>query len=563
MKKILTLLIILVTSIIYTNISDLPNINFSKIEYVSYSMHSFSDASNNHNRMPSNCVTVQLQVDYDFMGILSLDRPTSSNFNGNFSDEIRAHRKERKAETKQYHKGNNNKVLNLLEKTHYQDVYVSSYSPFIDVTYDIEYFKRHQDYILELFTKNDLFKSVTVLESYKDYESYMNDVTYLTDAYDVYNNRTRSGLGVTIGLLDTGIVDVDHPDLQNSVIEVRSHVLNFMRSKEHATHMAQIICGDYGMAPDALVLSAGVFGTTITAEVEWMLDNDVDIINMSFGNGSSLGTYDSLSAYVDYIMAQNYVLVVVSAGNYGESHGLIDNPGLAYNAITVSALNNSGFCALYSSTEVDSGPIKPTIGMYGTVDLYDAEDNQIQGTSPATALTTGMLSLVIEQYSSLVVNREQLYALMCANAIDPLAGDSYTPEENGFNNATGAGNFNYGNMIANYSQSGMTYSSGTVALNAAVYSKQIYLSAGQTLRFSMATIASSDGTVSGISYTDYDIMIRNPNGGIEAFANSVDSLIELGIYTAPYSGTYKVDIIQASDRIKNRDYIGYAYRIYN
>ena len=565
MKKIFILLILLITVSIYTNNSSIPNINFSKIEYVSYSMNkSFTiDSIGVESSVQPNSMTVQIQVDYEFVGNLSLSRPTRIEKTLISSSETNKIKTEHRAETKKYHKGNNNQVLSIIDKTCYQDIYVSSYAPFIDITYDLEYFMKHQEYILELFTKNNSITNVTVIESYVDYENYIYYAVNDTGLGDVYYNRTKTGLGVVIGLLESGVVDTSHPNLQNSCIEVRSHILNVTRSKEHATEMAQMICGDYGMAPDALVLSAAVYGSTLTDEVEWMLDNNVDIINMSFGNANSLGTYDSMSAYVDYIMAENYVLVVASAGNNGLGDGYIDNPGLSYNAITTGAVNYDNSLAQYSSYEVISGPIKPTIGMYGTVDLHDADDTRVQGTSSSAALTTGMLSLVLQQYSTFVVNREQLYALMCANAIDPMDGYSYNAEENGFSKPLGAGVFNYANMISNYSNSGMTYSSGTVALNSPVYTKSIYLTLGQTLRFSIATIASSNGNVSGISFTDYDIFIYAPNGSIVKWANSSNSIIELAIYKAASSGTYRVEILQASERVKTRDYIGYAYRIYS
>ena len=83
-----------------------------------------------------------------------------------------------------------------------------------------------------------------------------------------------------------------------------------------------------------------------------------------------------------------------------------------------------------------------------------------------------------------------------------------------------------------------------------------------TLRASLATTASSDGTVNGVTFTDYDLQIKNSSGQIVFNANSVDSVIEVATYKATTSGYYTFNIVQVTERVKNKDYIGYAYRIY-
>ena len=558
MKKNSILIILIFIFILFITIFGLPNINYNKIEYVSYSMNQSFSTDWEFCALYPNCVTIQLQLDYEPFDSDSDDRMENLEVpDSKDSDTIRTIAR---TEGKEYHEGKNKDIIPLIELTLYQEIYLSKYTPFIDITYDLEYYMKHQDYILQLFTNSELVKYVSVKEGYQDYDSYLDWACDYSGAGDVYENRTRTGEGVVVGILEPGVIDTSHPDLQNTNIIIKSNIMNILNKKDHTTQMALVIAGDNGVAPDATILNACVYGNSPSDEMEWMLDNDVDIVNMSYGDVLSVGSYNSLSAYIDYIMAEYYVLVVAAAGNYGETHKLIDNPGLAYNAITVSTADCANDISYYSSYKVNNGPIKPTVSMYGDITLFDPDDTIIHGTSASAAVTTGLITLILEYYSNLVVNRERLYALMAVSAINPYSVEG--DEDNGFSNTHGAGVFNYGNMVDNMSYSGMTYSSGTVAINQAVYTKTVYVESGKTFRVAMATIADSDGTVSGISFTDYDLFIYDPNGRLVACANSIDSIIELIEYKTTTSGTYTIQITQASSRIKNKDYIGYAYRIF-
>ena len=417
----------------------------------------------------------------------------------------------------------------------------------------------HQTYILEQISKSKLVvgTSIRAVEDYIQPE--IVGVCNYVGAGDVYTNLTRTGDGVVVGILEDGVIDTTHPDLQDSFIEVKSNLLNSLYIDEHTTQMAQIIAGSKGVAPDVLVLNALLLGT-MTDEIEWMIENNVDIINISCGEEGNYGRYSSISAYIDYIMAEEYIIIVNSAGNRGDSDEYITNPGLAYNVLTIGSVTYGHYRSGFSSFRNIDGPEKPTISVYGeAIDLNDPEDSYLEGTSCSAAFMSGYLAWILQSHSSLIVNREKLYALLAATAFNPSTQLYNT--DCGFNNAIGAGIFNYTNFEENYANSGMK-SNSTGVRNQKVYTKEVYLQYGQTLRVSIATIASSDGTVGGVSFTDYDVHINNYNGALVAFAGSDNSVIEVVTYTAPASGYYSFDIVQISDRVKNKDYIGYAYRIY-
>src|SRR4051812_5981260 len=95
-----------------------------------------------------------------------------------------------------------------------------------------------------------------------------------------------------------------------------------------------------GVAPKADIYSVRVFGcegsTDVTVDaIEWAVDNDMDVINMSLG--STFGSKDDPSAVASTNAAKAGVIVVASAGNDGASPYVTGSPASAVGAISVAA----------------------------------------------------------------------------------------------------------------------------------------------------------------------------------------------------------------------------------
>ena len=95
-----------------------------------------------------------------------------------------------------------------------------------------------------------------------------------------------------------------------------------------------------GVAPKADIYSVRVFGCAgstdvVTDAIEWAIDHDMDVINMSLGSDYG-GANDP-----DVVAANNAVLagivVVASAGNAGPNPYLVGNPSAADGVISVAA----------------------------------------------------------------------------------------------------------------------------------------------------------------------------------------------------------------------------------
>lgn len=95
-----------------------------------------------------------------------------------------------------------------------------------------------------------------------------------------------------------------------------------------------------GVAPMADLYSVRVFGCTgstglVVDALEWAVDNDMDVVNMSLG--SSFGTADSSSSEAASNAAKAGVVVVASAGNSGANQYITGSPGASTRTISVAA----------------------------------------------------------------------------------------------------------------------------------------------------------------------------------------------------------------------------------
>src|SRR5438445_5154325 len=121
-----------------------------------------------------------------------------------------------------------------------------------------------------------------------------------------------------------------------------------------------------GVAPKADLYAVRVFGcegpTDVTVDaIEWAVDNDMDVINMSLG--SVFGSKDEPSAVASTNAAKAGVIVVASAGNSGPSPYVTGSPATADGAISVAA--NDPWPAFPGATIAVAGLTVPAINANG------------------------------------------------------------------------------------------------------------------------------------------------------------------------------------------------------
>jgi subtilisin family serine protease len=112
---------------------------------------------------------------------------------------------------------------------------------------------------------------------------------------------------------------------------------------DESTYANDFLVGP-GVAPEAHLYGLRVFGclgsTNVTTEaIEWAVDNDMDVINMSLG--SAFGRRTDPTAVAATNAAAAGVIVVTSAGNSGPAQYISGSPGAGSGAIATAAVDST------------------------------------------------------------------------------------------------------------------------------------------------------------------------------------------------------------------------------
>ena len=234
--------------------------------------------------------------------------------------------------------------------------------------------------------------------------------------------RLSTGSGVTVALLDTGVVQ-GRADLTGQITTGPDYAGGVEKQGEsgwgeHGTCMASIIAGHgrnggsdgmLGVAPGAHILSVRVirdddapdFGqatsdaTPISDGIKYAVDHGAQVISMSLG-GQEADAGDDSSAESDairYALAHN-VVVVAAAGNGATQGNPVSYPGGERGVITVAAVDSNGGHANFSTTGWDVAVAAPGVNL--PCDAYNADDAYMEGsgTSQATAYVSGLVALI-------------------------------------------------------------------------------------------------------------------------------------------------------------------------
>ena len=121
-----------------------------------------------------------------------------------------------------------------------------------------------------------------------------------------------------------------------------------------------------GVAPKADLYAVRVFGCegstdVVVDAIDWAVDNDMDVINMSLG--SPFGSKDDPSAVASTNAAKAGVIVVASAGNSGFSPYITGSPATAEGAVSVAA--NDPYPNFPGATLTFTGTTIPAIDANG------------------------------------------------------------------------------------------------------------------------------------------------------------------------------------------------------
>jgi subtilisin len=211
------------------------------------------------------------------------------------------------------------------------------------------------------------------------------------------------GSRIQIGVIDTG-VDPTHPDLKLSIYRgVNLLALGAlpMDDNGHGTHIAGIIAasssrqGILGVAPLASIHAVKAFDfmgsayvSDIIAGIDWCVENDMDIINMSFG----MRSYSKSLEGASHNALKAGIVVVASCGNEGKKAS-IDYPARFSQVVSVGAVTRTGKVAAFSNKGKRIDIYAPGEKIFSC--WLNGKYNELSGTSMATAHVSGVVALML------------------------------------------------------------------------------------------------------------------------------------------------------------------------
>lgn len=210
--------------------------------------------------------------------------------------------------------------------------------------------------------------------------------------------RKGRGAGVKVAVIDTGI-SREHFDLKQ---QIRGGI-DLVRGRQngHGTHVAGIIVaelnhrGIVGVSPEAHLYDVRAFSddgksslSTILRAIDWSVENDMDIINMSFG----MPQYSEALARAVERASDRGITMVASAGNNG---GEVEYPARYKNVVGVSAIDQKGKLASFSARGAGANTKAPGVDILST--WPGNQFKKLNGTSMAAPHVTGLMALELSR----------------------------------------------------------------------------------------------------------------------------------------------------------------------
>ena len=210
---------------------------------------------------------------------------------------------------------------------------------------------------------------------------------------------SESAEPVKVAVLDSGVEWLSDIDLKgdvNLVIEEQDVPSYMCDMTGHGTAVASIISS---INPAAEIYSVRILDVNNRTTLEriirglyWCVDNEVKVINMSFGSSQ----YSEILENVINEVTASGIIVIAAAGNSGEQG--VEYPAAYENVIAVGSLDNHGQKSDFSAEgdEIDVVAPGESIQVQSMLGMY----TWVKGTSMSAPHVTAEASLILQQDNS-------------------------------------------------------------------------------------------------------------------------------------------------------------------
>ncbi|MCP9210849.1 S8 family peptidase [Streptomyces sp. NEAU-Y11] len=245
--------------------------------------------------------------------------------------------------------------------------------------------------------------------------------------------RIAQGEGITVAVLDSGVM-TDHPALRGKVTTGPDFYKDGLKPGDprwgrHGTAMASDVLK---VAPKADILSVRVLDdkhdrgldegpsgpSPVGQGIDYAVDHGADVISMSLGGEMWGASYDDTEVNALARAAQKGIPVVASAGNEGDSFNEASYPAGYPGVIAVAALQKGGTRAEFSTVRTYNTVAAPGVEIVSA--KHTGGWAASSGTSPAAALTSGVVALMLSHNGKLTP--AQVRAVLTETATHPPGG---------------------------------------------------------------------------------------------------------------------------------------------
>lgn len=216
-----------------------------------------------------------------------------------------------------------------------------------------------------------------------------------------------------IAILDSGFTKDNTPLKVTKSFDASSNTSNKINTFQHGDAIYNVLSNqllafnnkqlfDYIEVYDVKVLNGDGKGTVedVIQGIEWSIEHKVDVINISFGFQRD---YPELKRAINKATSLDIIVVAAIGNNVGLS---ADYPAKYSNVLSISSINQNNQIDPYAGAgKVDF--VAPGVNISTEVNGSRDQNQSVSGTSFATAIATGIIS-VINSTSTQKLNNEEM-----------------------------------------------------------------------------------------------------------------------------------------------------------